>query len=467
MSPGCAVALCSGVTPTDPSPGNTGSAEPATGIPYPSRPYAWYVVGLLTVAFVSSFIDRQILGLLVTPIRRDLGISDTGMSLLMGLSFALFYTVLGFPIGWLADRWSRRGIIGIAIAVWSIMTMAGGMARNYSQLFLARIGVGVGEAGLSPPAYSLIADYFPRDRLATAISVYSMGIYIGAGLANVVGGMVVGAVSVDAMWTVPLFGIMRPWQVVFLVIGAPGLLLALLTLTIREPVRRDIGPGMATVPVRAVFTWIKENARTFVHHHGGLALISLANYGLASWAPTFMVRTYGWEVSRAGIALGIITGVFGPLGIVAGGWYADRLMRRGRTDAKLLVAAVAASGLLVTDLLFPLMPTAAGALVLFVPLSVFAAVPFGVGAAAVQELFPNQMRAQGSALYLFALSIIGLGVGPTGVALLTDYVFRDDAALRYSLAVASTVAMLGAVALLWTGLGAYRESVRYRAEWGR
>ncbi len=440
--------------------------DEATGeAPYPSSPYSWYVVGILTVAFISSFIDRQILGLLVAPIRRDLGISDTGMSLLMGLSFALFYTVLGFPIGWLADRWSRRGIIGIAIAAWSVMTAAGGLAKSYGQLFLTRIGVGVGEAGLSPPAYSLIADYFPRDRLATAISVYSMGIYIGAGLANVVGGAVVGLVSGEAMWTVPLVGQVRPWQVVFFAIGTPGLLLALLTLTIKEPVRRGVPTARSAASIGTVFRYLNANRSTVFRHHGGLALIALANYGLAAWAPTFLVRTYDWPISRAGISLGSITAIVGPMGIVFGGWYADRLLAAGRTDAKLRVAAWAAVGLLVTDILFPLMPTATGALVLFVPLSFFAAAPFGVGAAAVQELLPNQMRAQGSALYLFALAAIGVGLGPTVVAVLTDYVFGADSALRYSLAIASSGAMLGAVALLWTGLGPYRASLVFRSKW--
>lgn len=440
---------------------------PPPAAPYPRPAYSWYVVAVLALAFVSSFVDRQILGLLVAPIRRDLGISDTGMSLLMGLSFALFYTILGFPIGWLADRVSRRGIIGIAIAVWSLMTMACGFARSYAQLFLARIGVGVGEAGLSPPAYSLIADYFPRERLATAISVYSMGIYVGAGLANVVGGAIVGAVSQEGLWHLPLIGAIRPWQTVFLVIGAPGLLIALLLLTVREPVRRGVVAHGASIPVRDVVAYIAANHRTFLFHLSGISLVSLANYGLASWAPTFMVRTYGWEIGRAGIALGLVTMTLGPAGIVAAGWLADRLLRNGRADAKLRVCAMAAAGLLVADALFPLMPTGGLALLVFVPLSFFASAPFGVAAAAVQEIMPNQMRAQGSALYLFVISAVGVGLGPTAVALVTDQVFGADAALRYSLFAICTIALSGATLLLLAGLAAYRRSVMYRGQWIR
>ena len=199
--------------------------------------YAWYVVAVLMLAYVCSFVDRQVLALMVPAVRRDLGISDTQMSLLMGLSFALFYSILGLPIGRLADRSSRRRIIVWGIAVWSVMTALCGAARNYWQLFLARMGVGVGEAALSPPAYSLIADYFPKDRLGTAIGVYSLGIYLGSGLAMMLGGWVTGRVAAAAMWTLPLIGEVRPWQAVFFVIGLPGLLLALWVGTLREPAR--------------------------------------------------------------------------------------------------------------------------------------------------------------------------------------------------------------------------------------
>ncbi|MFY9571890.1 MAG: MFS transporter, partial [Blastocatellia bacterium] len=208
--------------------------------PYPAIGYAWYVVGVLTLVYIFSFIDRQILSLLVRPIRRDLGISDFQMSLLMGFSFALFYTFFGLPLGRLADSRSRRTIIAAGFTVWSIMTAACGLARNFAHMLLLRMGVGVGEAALSPAAYSMITDYFPPRRRATAISVYSMGIYIGSGLAFIVGGLVAGAASAQETWDLPLVGATRPWQVVFFIVGLPGVLLALLMYTVREPVRRGI-----------------------------------------------------------------------------------------------------------------------------------------------------------------------------------------------------------------------------------
>lgn len=230
--------------------------------PYPRPRYAWYVVGVLMVAYVFSFIDRQILNLLVGPIRRDLGISDTGMSVLMGFSFAVFYTAFGLPLGRIADSRSRRGLIGFGMAFWSLMTAACGLAQRYWQLVLLRIGVGVGEASLSPAAYSLIMDYFPPARRSLAISVYSMAIYLGAGLALLLGGVVIQVTSVAPSVGVPLLGEIRSWQAVMLAVGLPGLLAALLLLTVREPLRRG-NAGAGAPPVRVVVAYFRANLRTF------------------------------------------------------------------------------------------------------------------------------------------------------------------------------------------------------------
>ncbi|MDE3054931.1 MAG: MFS transporter, partial [Gemmatimonadota bacterium] len=189
--------------------------------------YAWYVVGVLTLANVGGFVDRLILSLLVVPIRRDLGISDTQMSLLMGLAFSVFYTVLGLPIGWLADRANRKAIMGWGVAVWSVMTAACGVAGTFGRLLATRIGVGVGEATLAPTATSFLADYFPPQRLGTAMSVYSMGVFLGSGLAYVIGGAVVAFLDAKGRVILPLVGAVHPWQTAFFVVGVPGLVVAL------------------------------------------------------------------------------------------------------------------------------------------------------------------------------------------------------------------------------------------------
>jgi MFS family permease len=267
---------------------------------YPSASYAWYVVGVLTLVYVFSFIDRQILNLLVRPIRRDLGISDTEMSLLMGFSFAVFYTFFGIPLGRLADTRSRRTIIAVGFAFWSLFTAGCGLAKNFGQMLLMRMGVGVGEAALSPAAYSMITDCFPPRRRATALSVYSMGIYIGSGIAFIIGGLVSKFATQQELWQLPVIGATRPWQVVFFIVGLPGVLLALLMFTLREPARRGAKMNTAgqttapQIPLGEVLAYIRENWRTFLCHNMGFALLSISGYGSSAWVTTMFVRKYGW-----------------------------------------------------------------------------------------------------------------------------------------------------------------------------
>src|SRR5580692_8445229 len=230
--------------------------------------YAWYVVGVLTLLYAFSFIDRQIFSLLVGPLRRDLRIGDAKMSLLIGFSFALFYTFFGIPLGRLADIYSRRLIIATGLVLWSGFTASCGLAQTFETMLLLRMGVGVGEAALSPAAYSLITDYFPRERLATALSVYSMGIYVGSGMAYLLGGLVVAYASTQAMWTIPLLGAVHPWQIIFFLVGLPGIAIAPLLFTVKEPaVPHGTSRGSSrrsTVPMRQVFRYIFENRRTFL-----------------------------------------------------------------------------------------------------------------------------------------------------------------------------------------------------------
>jgi MFS family permease len=431
---------------------------------YPSNVRAWTTVAILMVAYVLSFIDRQILNLLVGPIRRDLLISDTQMSLLMGLSFALFYTVCGIPLGRLADTRSRRGLIAIGILFWSAATAACGMARLYWQFLICRIGVGVGEAALSPAAYSLIADSFPAERRATAISVYSMGVYLGSGLAFLFGGLVIKLASAQGDVLLPIVGEVRPWQLIFLALGAAGVLFTLLMLAVKEPARRGVGAGVV-VPLADVGRYIRANKRTVLCHNFGFAGLAFAGYGSAAWVPTFFIRTYGWDAGQVGIVYGSIVAVFGCLGIVFGGRLADWMAKRGHSDANMRVGLYAAIGAAPCVVAFPLMDEALWAVLLMAPTVFCLSMPFGVAPAAIQEIMPNSMRGQASAIYLFVITLIGLGIGPTAVALVTDYVFADDQALRYSLLIVSSLAVFSSIALLNKGLQPYRESVVRLQQW--
>ncbi len=446
---------------------------PAVEEPYPSATYAWYVVVVLTVVYVFSFIDRQILNLLVRPIRRDLGISDTQMSLLMGFSFAVFYTFFGILLGRLADSRSRRSIIAVGFIFWSLMTAGCGLARNFVQMLLLRMGVGVGEAALSPAAYSLISDYFPKERRATAISVYSMGIYIGSGLAFLLGGIVVGFASTQDVWTLPIVGETRPWQVIFFIVGLPGVLLALLMYTVREPARRGLKMVRAAdgtlraaqVPLREVFNYILANWKTFVCHTFGFAFLSFSSYGASAWIPTFFQRNHGWTAADAGIVYGIIVGVFATLGVATGGWVADRMAQRGYRDATMRVGMIVSAAWFPFGMLYPLMPNGNLAAALLIPAAFLASAPFGVAPAAIQQIMPNEMRGQASAIYLFVVNLIGLGIGPTAVAMTTDYVFHDDNAVNYSLLIVGTLAHVVSTALLWMGLKPFVESLERLKAW--
>ncbi len=426
---------------------------------YPPIRQAWYAVTILTLAYIFSFIDRQILSLLVVPIRRDLAISDTQMSLLMGISFALFYTLFGLPLGRLADSSSRRNLITLGVLTWSLFTAGCGLAATYPLLFLMRVGVGIGEAALSPPAYSLLSDYFPPRQRPLALSVYGLGIFIGSGLAMILGGIIVPYTASGGVITLPLVGLaVYPWQITFFVIGLPGLLIAALVRTVPEPIRQE---RQTTLPVSlaAIVAYIKSHRATFGCHHLATALITFAAYGINAWAPSFLMRTYGWSVAQAGLTFGVAVAVFSSLGILAGGWYCQSLARRGYRDAHFRVGLITAILALPSVILFPLMPTPELAMLFLIPCLFLQATMFGVAPAALQQVAPNEMRAQISAVYLFVINLIGLGAGPTVIALVTDRVFHDDLMLRYSILYVCAASWLLS-ALLWgVGLAPYRRTL--------
>ena len=424
--------------------------------------YAWYVVGVLTLTNVVGFVDRQVLSLLVPSIERDLGITDTQMSYLIGLSFSVFYTLMGFPIARWADRANRRNIMAGGIALWSVMTTLSGVARTYWTLLLTRIGVGVGEATNNAPGIALIADYFPRERLGTAMSVYSLGVFLGSGIAYLVGGQVVGAVQQRDVWVWPVVGAIRPWQSVFFIVGLPGLLVALLMFTVREPRRNR--QAEAAVPFGVFVAYVRRHWRAFFAHSVGFGLSGTVNYGIAAWLATFLIRTHHFTAARAGTIQGVLTMTVGVGGVIVGGRVADWFARRGRVDAPMLVGIIGAVGMIVSATAYPLMPTPGLTIAWLAVVNFFAAFPWGAASAAAAEIVPGSMRAQGVAVYFFVLSLVSATLGPTAVALVTDHVFKDPAALRYSLVIVNVLGMGGAIALLSWGRPAFRATIATRGE---
>lgn len=441
------------------------SASPEA--PYPPIGYAWFVVGVLMLIYVFSFVDRQILSLLAPAIKKDLAISDAKLGWLMGPAFAFFYTFLGIPLGRMADRFSRRAIIAVGLVLWSLMTACCGLADGFITLFAFRLGVGVGEATLSPCAYSMVTDYFPRKQLATALSVYSMGIYIGSGLALIFGGLVLKYVGSAESIQLPLLGAVKPWQAIFLIVGLPGIPFTLLLLAVKEPVRRGIGGGgkAAQASLGEVAGYIASNGRTFACHNLGFGLMAMAGYAGANWIPMLFYRIHKWTPADVGWWYGWAVLLFGSAGIVSAGKWADHLSAGGRGDAKMRVAIYSVLGWLPFGVAFPLVDDGVLAMWIVAPSAFFLAMPFGVAAAAIQEIMPANMRGLASAVYLFVINLVGMGAGPLLLGVLNDKIFTGETGVRYSLMTLTLVAQVGAMALLYLGLAPFRQSVERLKQW--
>lgn len=424
----------------------------ATVVPRPGF-YPWYVVLVLMLAQTFSFIDRMIMGLLVEPVRASFGISDTQYSLLAGMAFAVFYAIMGLPLARVADRYSRRWLISVGIAVWSVMTALCGLAQSFLGLFLARMGVGVGEASLSPAAYSMITDYFPRAVLGRALSVYTVGVTVGSGLAYMIGGEVIAYVETLGEVRVPLLGSVEGWQATFLAVGLPGVLVAVLTLTtVREPPRRGrVIAGNAGASIGDLIAFLGERRRAFVCHILGMSLYIMVVFSLNVWGPTYLIRSFGFAPSTAGWITGLALMIGGTAGLLSGGLLADRWYARGNADAYARIIMLTALCLLpfAVGMGFVQQP-AAGIACLSIAIF-FSAFQGGVAGGVIQLMTPNEMRGQAVALYFLGANLLGLGFGPTIVAATTDYVFHNDAAIGKSIALVATVLVPLAVAIMAFG----------------
>jgi MFS family permease len=424
-------------------------------IPYPRPALAYWTMAVLLLLNIGSCLDRQILALMVDAVKADLGISDFQVSLLQGMTFALFYATFGLPLGWAADRFSRSRLIFAGVTVWSIAASACGLAQNFWQLMVARIGVGVGEASLSPAAFSLLSDTFPRHRLAFAISVFSTGAVIGSALALAIGGLLVGLLPAEGI-TAPLLGHLRNWQVVYIVTGLPCLAIGWLIFTVADPVRRG-RVSSTTVPVRETLRFVRRKWRFFVPHFGGFGLMSLCGYGVLIWTPSYIHRVFGWEMIVIGpiCALVMLTGVFGgtALGVIADRWFA-----KGRTDAHLrlyMIVAIVQPVLIVAAIA---VDNPYGFFILYGCYHVISSFT-GVSSAALQIVTPNEYRGQVSAAFLMTFNLLGLGVGPSVVAALTSFVFRDPAMVGWAIAATYAIVMPIAALCFASGLAPMRRAV--------
>jgi MFS family permease len=427
--------------------------------PYPDRRYAWFVVIVLYLGAVLSLMDRQIIALLVGDIKLDLGLTDFEIGLLQGPPFGIFYALMSIPIALLADRGNRRNIIVAGMTFWSLATAACGLASSFWHLFLARIGVGAGEATLSPCAYSMITDYFERRLLPMAMSVFTMGNLSGVGLAMIIGGGVIVWARDLGEVCLPLIGTVVPWQLSFIMIGLPGVALAMLVWSLREPARR--GPHrVEDATLRAFARFVGEHRRTFATLFASFTMLVLVAYGNFAWVPAYFMRVWGWSTAEAGSVYGIIVATFGTAGALIGGWLASWLAGRGYSDGPYRATLYLSLPLAPLALLvFWWAPDGWWAAFWYAPYQICSAAPAGLAAAAMMTITPNAMRAKIGSAYLFCSNFIGLSLGAAIVGYLTTHVFGDDALIGLSLLVVNVIgAPLACLAILF-GMKPYRQSV--------
>lgn len=406
---------------TAPAPASVAAAAAQ----YPSAGRAWYTVGLLMLVYVLSFVDRQGISLLVGPIRQDLGIGDTGMSLLIGLAFALFYATLGLPAGLIADRGSRRLLIGGGLLLWSVATACTGLSANYGQLFAARLLVGVGEATLMPAAFSLIRDSFPAERRGTAYGVYTMGLMVGAGMAFLTGGLLIGSLVRAGSVTLPLLGELKPWRAMLVVTGLAGLPACALLLTLREPPRQP-DPHAAAATARPSLAealgHVWAHRALYLPFVAAIGIAGIVANGLLTWMPSVIGRTWHLPSSEIGVRYGLFLLLLAPVGLVGTGAVIDRLTRRGVRAPGTLAGGVLGAAILP---LVAAAPVAPGADAMWALLALYILVGTGIQPAAVtvlSALTPGRLLGQVTALYFLTITVIAVLVGPTLIAGLSDYV---------------------------------------------
>ena len=403
-----------------------------------SRGYRNFVLGVLVVSYVFSFIDRQLMTILLEPIKDEFGASDTAMGFLSGFAFALFYAVLGLPVARLADRWSRRNVLAISMVIWSAMTAFCGMAATFWQLALLRVGVGVGEAGGTPPSHSLIASYFPHQERSTAMGIYGSGSQIG-----VLVGMLGGAIIADQMG----------WRVVFLIFGLPGVLIGMLVFFIVKEPAKPVVPDDRSMWQDLMSLW---RIPAFAILSFATGFTALAGYGMGTWFPSFLIRVHGLSLTEAGLILGVVGTLGALIGAVFGGILCDKLASR---DARwqLRLPAVGA-GLSVIFLgLFILWPESQFwqlgdfkvpyAVVFLFLGGIVSSFWIGPTYAAVQTLTAEHLRSQASALLLLLLNLIGLGLGPLVVGALSDLLIADfgHESVRYAMVISLSTVIIGSV----------------------
>jgi MFS family permease len=432
-----------------------------------SRFYLWYVVTILTLASTFSIIDRQILNIMIGPVKRDLGgISDFQVSLIMGFAFTLMYSILSYPAGRIADRYSRKNLMVAGIASWSLLTMVCGLANQYWHLFLARMGVGVGEATLGPAANSALADYFDASRLPLMIGIVSSAPFIGQGLANILGGRLIDYLESTPNFVLPLVGELYSWQIVFIVVGAPGLLIALAMWFLKEPERKGkMSENEQSVPFREVWAFVKGRKMFFGLVFLAYLCLATQGWSLFSWLVEYYVRNHEWTRSEIGLVYGSIALVVGISGSVIGGLWAGWLISRNILDGTLRVVMYGTIVLLPTAALLTVVPDPWMGIALLIPVTFCMAMPPGLIMATLQAIAPNELRGQMVAFYLIAVNFLAYTFAPTLPAIMSDFIFGSELALGKSISILAVINYSVAIVCFYFGLKHYRIALDAAKAW--
>ncbi|MBT7334302.1 MAG: MFS transporter [Gammaproteobacteria bacterium] len=432
-----------------------------------SRFYLWYVVAILTLASTFSIIDRQILNIMIGPVKRDLGgISDFQVSLIMGFAFTFLYSVLSYPAGRIADRYSRKNLMVAGIASWSLLTMVCGLAHQYWHLFLARMGVGVGEATLGPAANSALADYFDASRLPLMIGIVSSAPFIGQGLANIAGGTLIDYLEATPNFVWPIVGELYSWQMVFIVVGAPGLLIALAMWFLQEPARRGkMRDTQDSVPFREVWAFVLERKKFFALVFLGYLCLATQGWSLFSWLVEYYVRNHDWTRSEIGLVYGSIALGVGIAGSVIGGLWAGWLISKNVVDGTLRVVMYGTIVLLPTAGLLTVVSDPWLGIILLIPVTFCMAMPPGLMMATLQAIAPNELRGQMVAFYLIAVNFLAYTFAPTLPAMMSDFIFADELALGKSISILAVFNYSLAAICFYFGLRQYRLAIEAAQAW--
>lgn len=425
-----------------------------------SRGRQYFSLGILLFLSIFSFIDKSIISLMVGPIKADLGISDFQIGMLQGFAFAFFYAISGIPIGWALDRFPRRFIVYCGVTLWSLAAASCGLARDYSQMLVARFGVGVGEATLTPASHSMLSEIFPKRRLTTALAIFSLGASIGNGIAMLLGGFVVDWAQQGAF--AGLFGTLPGWRVVFLLTGLPGIVLAFLIFLVPDTRKLAGAVAPTKTPVRAVVAFARQRRIFLTCHFLGFGCVTLMAYATVSWLPTYLIRIHDWTTSQAGAAMALSAVVSGA-GVVLNGVIAEAMLRRGILDAHFRyycwAAAVAGvAGVVAFQLASPVLTVVIGTVALAL------CAMSGAAAGALQLIVPPQIRGMASAMFLLVVGLLGSGAGPVVVAVITDFVVKDEARIGTSLSITYAIFAPISVILFIVGRKAMRQAMADQGE---